>query len=118
MAGNAWVNNDRGNREVPQQGSAQDQHVSVNGFNTQDARNLLKNGVWTLRFCSEDAALTYQQVSAQNTRRQPIIRLLQVQLKAPDPGLPNSMGNGKDFFLELRKQLTSLQQHGSERAGG
>ncbi|KAL9035596.1 MAG: hypothetical protein Q9214_006504 [Letrouitia sp. 1 TL-2023] len=30
----------------------------------------------------------------------------------------NTMGNGKDFFLELRKQFSSLQQQGHERAGG
>lgn len=44
MSGNAWANNDRANREAPQQGPAQEQHVPVNGFNAQDARNILKNG--------------------------------------------------------------------------
>ena len=29
----------------------------------------------------------------------------------------NTMGNGKDFFIELRKQILALQQ-GGERAGG
>ncbi|KAL8654735.1 MAG: hypothetical protein Q9210_001318 [Variospora velana] len=93
MAGNAWVNNDRGNREVPQQVPAQDQHVSVNGFNAQDARNFLKNGLLTLTFCAEDAPLTCQQVSAQNTRRQPTISL-QVKLKAPDPDLHGPQNHG------------------------
>ena len=29
----------------------------------------------------------------------------------------NTMAGGKDFFLELRKQVSTLQQ-GTERAGG
>lgn len=86
MAGNAWVNNDRGNREASQPGPAQEQHVSVNGFNAQDARNVLRNGLFTLILCLENVLLTCQQVSAQNTRRQSTISL-QAKRRAPDPDL-------------------------------
>lgn len=51
MSGNAWANNDRGSRETFQQGPSQEQHVPVNGFNAQDARNILKNGVCPSKFC-------------------------------------------------------------------
>ncbi|KAI4187911.1 MAG: hypothetical protein LQ348_004003 [Seirophora lacunosa] len=103
MAGNAWVNNDRGNREASQPGPAQEQHVSVNGFNAQDARNVLRNGL-----SEHKKAVNYKPSGqAQGTRS-----------GSPWASKPNTMGNGKDFFLELRKQLTAIQQHGSERAGG
>ncbi|KAL8848443.1 MAG: hypothetical protein Q9221_006550 [Calogaya cf. arnoldii] len=81
MSGNAWANNDRSNREAPPQGPAQEQHVPVNGFNAQEARDTLRTGT-------------------------------------TEQGLANTMGNGKDFFLELRKQLSSMQQPSLERAGG
>jgi len=31
---------------------------------------------------------------------------------------PGTMANGKDFFLELRKQVTALQQSGGTSQGG
>lgn len=58
MPGNAWTNNDRGAREGPQQGPVQEQHMSHNGFKAQDARNLLRNGLFTMVFPCRDGLLT------------------------------------------------------------
>ncbi|KAL8677959.1 MAG: hypothetical protein Q9186_005657 [Xanthomendoza sp. 1 TL-2023] len=43
MPGNAWANNDRGNREALHR-PAQEQHVPVNRFNAQESRDALKTG--------------------------------------------------------------------------
>ncbi|KAL9606198.1 MAG: hypothetical protein Q9179_000653 [Wetmoreana sp. 5 TL-2023] len=43
MSGNAWVNNDRSGRDAPQYGPGQEQHVPLNGFNTQDESSRLQN---------------------------------------------------------------------------
>ncbi|KAI4191258.1 MAG: hypothetical protein L6R41_000185 [Letrouitia leprolyta] len=102
MSGNAWVNNDRGSREALQ--PAQEHHVPVNGFNSQEARNALKDG-----FNSENKKVASYKSSSQAQG---------VKSGSPWASKANTMGNNKDFFLELRKQLTSIQQHGSERAGG
>ncbi|KAL8996444.1 MAG: hypothetical protein Q9169_004038 [Polycauliona sp. 2 TL-2023] len=82
MPGNAWANSsERSNRDALGQGPAREQHVPVNGFNAQEARDILRLGMFVYRHSS-------------------------------------TMANGKDFFLELRKQLSSIQQPGPERAGG
>ncbi|KAL9039259.1 MAG: hypothetical protein Q9180_002638, partial [Flavoplaca navasiana] len=43
MSGNAWANNsDRANQDVPSRGPVLDQHVPVNDFNAQEARDMLR----------------------------------------------------------------------------
>lgn len=44
-SGNAWVPNERGNRDGTQSGPPQDQHTPVRGFKAKDA---LKKGLLTL----------------------------------------------------------------------
>lgn len=86
MSGNAWANNDRGNREAPQQGPAQEQHVPVNGFNVQETRNVLKNGSSSTKALLPLAWLTSLQGLRRNTRNSPAPRPL-VNRKEPGPAL-------------------------------
>lgn len=44
MSGNAWVPNERGNRDGAQHGRPQDQHTPVRGFNAQEAKDTLRKG--------------------------------------------------------------------------
>ena len=46
------------------------------------------------------------------------IFLMMMKKKTKHEITANTMANGKDFFLELRKQFSALQQGGGERAGG
>ncbi|KAL8734192.1 MAG: hypothetical protein Q9166_001678 [cf. Caloplaca sp. 2 TL-2023] len=104
MSGNAWANNDRGNRDAPSHGPAQEHHVPVNGFNAQEARDALRTAFGSVNKKATSYGSSTQAQGAKSG--------------GPWASKPNTMGNGKDFFLELRKQLSSLQQHGPERAGG
>ncbi|KAL8971823.1 MAG: hypothetical protein Q9183_000868 [Haloplaca sp. 2 TL-2023] len=103
MSGNAWVTNDRASRDPMQHAPAQEQHVALNGFNAQDARDSLKNA-----FASANKKTTVYKGPAQPSGN---------KSGAPWATKPNTMGNGKDFFLELRKQISAIQQNGPERAG-
>ncbi|KAL8839702.1 MAG: hypothetical protein Q9176_004309 [Flavoplaca citrina] len=105
MSGNAWANNsDRANQDVPSRGPVLDQHVPVNDFNAQEARDML-------RIACGPSNKKETNFRASNQTQGP-------KSGGPWAPKPNTMGNGKDFFLELRKQLSSNQQPSSERAGG
>lgn len=47
-SGNAWVPNERGNRDGTQSGPPQDQHTPVRGFNAQETKDALRKGRQTL----------------------------------------------------------------------
>ncbi|KAL8840346.1 MAG: hypothetical protein Q9170_001361 [Blastenia crenularia] len=55
MSGNAWVNNNRSNREA-QHGPPQE-HTPVNGFDAQDARDALKKGSFPNQVTPQDPDL-------------------------------------------------------------
>lgn len=44
VSGNAWVPNERVNRDGAQYGPPQDQHTPVRGFNAQETKDALKKG--------------------------------------------------------------------------
>lgn len=110
MSGNAWINNDRGNREAAQQGPAQEQHVPVNGFNAQDARNILKIGLFPLGLHWERTWLTYPQGLARRTRKLPATRT-RVNHREAGPG-PRGHQNVcqtslySEAYAECQKQTT------------
>ncbi|MCJ1225590.1 hypothetical protein MMC12_002239 [Toensbergia leucococca] len=107
MPGNAWTTNERGNRDGAQHGPPHEQHISVRGFNAQETRDVLKKAFVSVS--SEDGkSLSYRATGGPTNY---------AKSGGPWASKPNTMGNGKDFFLELRKQLSTLQQSG-ERAGG
>ncbi|KAL9119567.1 MAG: hypothetical protein Q9187_003881 [Circinaria calcarea] len=111
MSGNAWTTNNRRSRDSP----TQEQHIPVKGFNAQETRDALKKAIASV--AAEDLkSLRYKATGgpAANVKtggpwasKDPF----------PNNSAVNTMSSGKDFFLELRKQMAALQ-HVNERAGG
>merc|ERR1712187_578405 len=87
--GNSW--ND--SRDQSPVGPANEQHVSVRGFNATEAKSALKRGA------HEPKPTAYKPTGKDVNNR----------ASGPWGAKPNNMANGKDFFLELRKQVTSLR---------
>ncbi|KAF3396126.1 hypothetical protein F1880_007305 [Penicillium rolfsii] len=89
---------------------AQDQHVPVRGFNATEAKNVLKKGPHVILnlFAAEPKALLYKPAGKDpNNQRS----------GGPWGSKSNTMANGKDFFVELRKQVASLQRGGPPIGG-
>ncbi|MCJ1322789.1 hypothetical protein MMC15_008139 [Xylographa vitiligo] len=101
-SGNAW-GNERNKSEA--RNATEDQQTPAAGFNAKDTREFLKRAFASIS--SEDSkALRYKAPTAPAS----------MKTGGPWASKPNTMGSGKDFFLELRKQVSALQQN--ERAGG
>ncbi|MCJ1407943.1 hypothetical protein MMC19_002014 [Ptychographa xylographoides] len=99
---NAWASTrGKGNGQSATAG----QQASAGGFKAQETRDLLRRGL--------------KSVSGDNVKALPYKPPpIQAGTKSGGPwaSKPNTMGSGKDFFLELRKQISALQH--SERVGG
>ncbi|KAH8423617.1 uncharacterized protein LDX57_001377 [Aspergillus melleus] len=93
---NAWGAGD--SRDQLSAGLSQDQHVPVRGFNAAEAKGALRRAPrpYFYKTPGKDA----------NNRS-----------GGPWGSKPNAMANGKDFFLELRKQVTTLKQGGNVAGG-
>ncbi|EPS34205.1 hypothetical protein POX_a00822 [Penicillium oxalicum] len=76
--------------------STQDHHVPVRGFNAMEAKNMLKQGL-------NESRPTFYKPTAKDTTNPK-------SAGGPWGSKPNIMANGKDFWLELRKQVASLQR--------
>ncbi|MCJ1436175.1 hypothetical protein MMC27_005553 [Xylographa pallens] len=101
-SGNAW-GNERNKGEA--RNATTDQQTAAAGFNARDTRDFLKRAFASIS--AEDSnALRYKAPTGPASTK----------TGGPWALKPNTMGSGKDFFLELRKQVSSLQQ--TERAGG
>ncbi|KAE8356215.1 hypothetical protein BDV28DRAFT_127593 [Aspergillus coremiiformis] len=81
-------------------GPTQEPHVPVRGFNTVEAKGALR------RNPAEPKPFFYKP-GGKDTNRS----------GGPWGSKPNTMANGKDFFLELRKQITALRQGGTAAGG-
>ncbi|PLN79323.1 hypothetical protein BDW42DRAFT_173190 [Aspergillus taichungensis] len=81
-------------------GLSPDQHVPVRGFNATESKTALKKNPGGPR--------PFFYKLGKDAGNRP---------SGPWGSKPNTMANGKDFFLELRKQMTTLQQ-GGNTAGG
>ncbi|KAJ5929363.1 hypothetical protein N7454_007211 [Penicillium verhagenii] len=92
-----------GNNAWGGSGPAQDLHVSVRGFNAAEAKNILKRGP------TETKPIFYKS-SGKDTNNQ--------RSGGPWGAKSNTMANGKDFFIELRKQVASLQKGVGPPVGG
>ncbi|KAK4698095.1 hypothetical protein P7C71_g53, partial [Lecanoromycetidae sp. Uapishka_2] len=94
MSNKAWVNNGQASKPPPaiQPYATATQGSSETVFNAQEAKSLLRNA---------GTSLSYKPVPNQSNNA-----------KSGGPWAPNSrnMANGKDFYVELRKQVTALQQ--------
>lgn len=96
--GNAWSDS----RDQSPAGPVQEQHVPVRGFNATEAKTALKRGP------NEPRPTAYKPTGKDvNNNRS----------SGPWGAKPNNMANGKDFFLELRKQVTTLRQGGNVPGG-
>ncbi|PYI06081.1 hypothetical protein BO78DRAFT_397493 [Aspergillus sclerotiicarbonarius CBS 121057] len=82
-------------------GPQQEQHVPVRGFNAAESKGALKKGP------GEPRPYYYK----------PQGKDVNSRTSGPWGAKPNQMANGKDFFLELRKQVTTLQQGGAVPGG-
>ncbi|KAL1850567.1 hypothetical protein Plec18170_006852 [Paecilomyces lecythidis] len=93
---NAW-----GAQQVPS-GPPQEQHIPVRGFNAAESKGALRRGP------GEPKPTVYKPTGKEvNNNR----------ASGPWGSKPNTMANGKDFFLELRKQVSALQQGGNVAGG-
>ncbi|EER29440.1 hypothetical protein D8B26_004017 [Coccidioides posadasii str. Silveira] len=94
-AGNAWG------------GPAQEPHIPVRGFNGAELKDALRKG-YEPAGPGEPQPMAYKSngKDANNIRS-----------SGPWASKPNTMVNGKDFFLELRKQISGLQQSGNVPGG-
>ncbi|KAJ5934602.1 hypothetical protein N7466_004149 [Penicillium verhagenii] len=89
-----------GNNAWGGSGPAQDLHVSVRGFNAAEAKNILKR----------ETKPTFYKPTGKDTNNQ--------RSGGPWGAKSNTMANGKDFFIELRKQVASLQKGVGPPVGG
>lgn len=96
---NAWG----GPREQFPTGPPQERHVPVRGFNAIESKEALRRNL------GEPKPFIYKPMGKDVNNMRP---------SGPWGSKPNTMANGKDFFLELRKQVTALQNGGGNVAGG
>ncbi|KAL3437112.1 hypothetical protein BDV09DRAFT_30214 [Aspergillus tetrazonus] len=81
--------------------ASQDQHTPVGGFNAAEAKTALR------RAPGAPKPYFYKAQGKDANNR----------ASGPWGSKPNTMASGKDFFLELRKQVTALRQGGSVAGG-
>ncbi|PGH18945.1 hypothetical protein AJ80_04272 [Polytolypa hystricis UAMH7299] len=121
--------NSAGSWSQPPMGPPQEQHVPVRGFNTAEAKDALKKGYQA----ATSGGISYYLPNLPSFRRSSLFNTdtgppaivykpvakdsNSVRPSGPWGSKPNSMINGKDFFLELRKQIAALQ-NGGNVAGG
>ncbi|KAI9724788.1 MAG: hypothetical protein M1812_000064 [Candelaria pacifica] len=100
VSGNAWNGGDRANRGTPPSlGMAEDQHIPIRQFNAQETREVLKRA-YVDAIGSESKPIIYKEpMPAGNAKP-----------GGPWASKPNNMASGQDFFVQLRKQVTALQQ--------
>ncbi|KAL3481672.1 hypothetical protein BJX99DRAFT_218114 [Aspergillus californicus] len=94
-------NNTWGDSREQSTGPGQEQHVSVGGFNAAEAKAALKRGPGA----PKSFVYKLQGKDANNRGN------------GPWGSKANTMANGKDFFIELRKQVTALRQGGTVAGG-
>ncbi|KAJ5794535.1 hypothetical protein N7457_001134 [Penicillium paradoxum] len=87
----------------------QEQHVPVRGFNTAEVKNILKKG------SAEGKSTLYKPISKDGPKDGSKDGSNQ-RSAAWGPKAQN-MANGRDFFLELRKQIAALQRTGPPVGG-
>ncbi|OOQ83904.1 hypothetical protein PEBR_32848 [Penicillium brasilianum] len=88
-----------GNSSWSSSSPAQDQHVPVRGFNAAEVKNVLK----------KEPKAPFYKPAGKDTNNQ--------RSGGPWGSKSNTMANGKDFFIELRKQVASLQRGGPPVGG-
>ncbi|PTU17809.1 hypothetical protein P175DRAFT_0504564 [Aspergillus ochraceoroseus IBT 24754] len=100
-APNNTSNSTWGDARDPSSGLSQEPHIPVRGFNAAEAKAALKKGPGASK-------PFFYKLQAKDANH---------RASGPWGSKANAMANGKDFFLELRKQVTALRQ-GGNAAGG
>ncbi|MCJ1249081.1 hypothetical protein MMC30_006303 [Trapelia coarctata] len=120
-SGSAWGGNERGWTEG--QKSPPEQQPAAATFKAQETREFLKRGIYKRPYRYEQIGLIFGLSAGYNGEGMKALRYKAPSGQAatktggsPWASRPNTMGSGKEFFLEFRKQISVLQQ--SERAGG
>ncbi|PGH17140.1 hypothetical protein AJ79_01278 [Helicocarpus griseus UAMH5409] len=90
----------------PHGGPPQEQHIPVRSFNAAESKDTLRQGFQSVGL---RAPFVYKPTGKEASNN---------RASGPWGSRPNCMVNGKDFFLELRKQVSALQQAGNNTAGG
>ncbi|KAH8700781.1 hypothetical protein BGW36DRAFT_374950 [Talaromyces proteolyticus] len=98
---NSWA----GPRGQAAPSPTQEQHIPVNEFNAAECKTALE------RVPTQPAPIKYRPSGL------PAKDVATNRASGPWGVKPNSMASGKDFFLELRKQVGALQ-NGSSISGG
>ncbi|WEW58831.1 hypothetical protein PRK78_004299 [Emydomyces testavorans] len=104
-AGNTWTG--------PPSGPAQEPHIPVRGFNTAESKDALKKVISQRTIFINGRIEESQPVAYKSNGKD----ANNVRSSGPWASKPNTMVNGKDFFLELRKQISGLQQSGNVAGG-
>ncbi|EFR03133.1 hypothetical protein MGYG_06127 [Nannizzia gypsea CBS 118893] len=84
----------------PPSGPSREPHTPVRGFNSAESKDALKKD-YKKGGQGEPQPVIYRPTGKDGNPVRP---------SGPWGSKPNSMANGKDFFLELRKQISGLQQ--------
>ncbi|KAJ5619513.1 hypothetical protein N7510_003497 [Penicillium lagena] len=115
-----------GNAAWSGSGPAQEQHVPVRGFNAAETKNALKRGEErSTRRTSGTRGLTMLSFAIDIGPGEPKATFYKPTGKdsnnqrsgGPWGSKANTMANGKDFFVELRKQVAILQRGGTPAGG-
>jgi len=97
-----------------------DDHVPMNGFNVAEVDALLKKGYDARAPLYKPDSLKPQPASTGSpwgAKREYNTTHLKADI-ITNTGQAGAMASGKDFWLELRKQITALQQTGGTSQGG
>ncbi|KAK2731647.1 hypothetical protein FQN57_003188 [Myotisia sp. PD_48] len=82
----------------PSGGPARETHIPVRGFNATELKAALRQG-YQKGGPNEPQPMVYRPTGKTGSP---------VRASGPWASKPNTMGNGRDFFLELRKQLSAF----------
>ncbi|CAI7640942.1 unnamed protein product [Penicillium glandicola] len=95
----------------------QEQHVPVRGFNTAEVKNVLKETKLSTPYKTHSKDGPTQRSTAWGAKGTISLRSQDTLEQTLTISTAQNMANGKDFFLELRKQIASLQRSGPPVGG-
>ncbi|EKV11842.1 hypothetical protein PDIG_35210 [Penicillium digitatum PHI26] len=95
----------------------QEQHVPVRGFNNAEVKNVLKETKLSMPYKSQSKDGPAQRSTAWGSKGTVFLRSPHALEHIITIFTAQNMANGKDFFLELRKQVASLQRSGPPVGG-
>ncbi|KAK4870140.1 hypothetical protein LT330_005194 [Penicillium expansum] len=99
----------------------QEQHIPVRGFNNAEVKNVLKAGPQetklSIAYKSHSKDGPTQRSTAWGAKGTVSLRSQDAYEQTITIFTAQNMANGKDFFLELRKQIASLQRSGPPVGG-